>query len=168
MKSQHGSVHTKDTKILTNFIELDLQRGLLIRVLLKLSLDLTIATVLSDDNGDEPSLTSGDLSTRQENGGGHVVGASLLVAKLRQLLLPACLAETQSLLLKLVRFTSHSGLIRQYTRSLYNNTIDGDVHTGLNLQKVSNNNVAWVDTLFFTVSLAGYLKLMSKFIILFS
>jgi hypothetical protein len=135
-----------------------LQRSLLVGVLFELGLDLAVATVLSDNDSDEPSLTGGDLSARQEDGCGHVVRASLFVTELSQLFLSAGLAEAQSLLLKFVGFSCHCRLISQYTRSLHNYTIDGDVHTGLNLQKVSNNNVAWVDRLFFTVSLAGNLK----------
>jgi hypothetical protein len=51
MQSKESSIHTEFAEILTNLIELDLKRGLFIGVLLELGLDLTIATVLANDNG---------------------------------------------------------------------------------------------------------------------
>jgi hypothetical protein len=63
VKCQQCCEHTQCSKILTDLVKLNLQRSLLIGVLLKLSLDLTIATVLSNNNSNKPTLTSCNLGT---------------------------------------------------------------------------------------------------------
>jgi len=68
VQSEDGCVHAEFAKVLTNLLELYLQRGHLIAALLELSLDLAITAILSDDEAHEPALTSGNLSAREENG----------------------------------------------------------------------------------------------------
>ena len=102
MEGQQGSVHTKTSEILTDFVELDLQGSLLIRVLLELCLNLAIATVLTNNNSDKPAFTCGNLSTGEKDRGGNVVCTSLLSAELSQLFFSAILAEFQSFLFKLI------------------------------------------------------------------
>ena len=63
MKSKDGSIHSKFSEILTDLLKFALKGGHLITVLLKFSLNFASATVLSDDQTNEPALTSLDLSS---------------------------------------------------------------------------------------------------------
>jgi hypothetical protein len=67
MDDEDSAVHTKLSNICSNDFELVLERSSLIRLLLNSSKDLVLTSVFVYDNGEEPSLTSLDLSSGENN-----------------------------------------------------------------------------------------------------
>lgn len=63
MDDEDSTVHTKLTNISGNDLKLVLERSSLIGLLLDSSENLVLTGVGSDNNGEEPTLTSLDLSS---------------------------------------------------------------------------------------------------------
>ena len=63
MNNEDSAVHTELTNISSNDLKLVLERGSLIGLLLDSSENLVLTGVRSDNNGEEPTLTSLDLSS---------------------------------------------------------------------------------------------------------
>lgn len=154
MKSKESGIHTKHTQVLSNLFEFQLKRGHLITVLLKLSLDLAIAGVLTNDDSYEPTLSSGNLGAGKEDRCCDIMRATLLATELSQFFTALSHASVIGLLLKFIGLTSHCGLISKDTRGSKNYTIDGDVHACLDLQDVTNNDLTDVDGLLLTITSA--------------
>jgi hypothetical protein len=69
---QKSAVHTELTDIRTNSFKFLLERGSL-NILFELIKNLSDATVLSNDNANEPTFSSGYLGTREHDGGREIV-----------------------------------------------------------------------------------------------
>ena len=149
---QNGSVHTKFSNIYGNNVKLLLKWSILIWLFFKKSHDLTLAGHLSDNNAHEPTLSDLDRSTREQNWGWDIVvreGSLLVVSFVFGLSLKALF---KSFFLDLLTFTCHSRLISQDTITLKNDTVYWDVHTGFDLDDVSDDDVVSMDWDFLGVS----------------
>ena len=67
MDDEDGAVHTELTNISSNDLKLVLERSSFIGLLLDSSENLVLTGVGSNNNGEEPTLTSLDLSSREDN-----------------------------------------------------------------------------------------------------
>lgn len=70
----------------------------------------------------------------------------------------SCLTVIKGILLKLVTFSSHCRLVCLDTRASDDDTVDWNVHAGLDLQDITHLNVVVVDLLFFSSSDCHNLK----------
>jgi len=106
VQSQYGSVHSKQTKLLGNNFELDLERRHLITILVELSSDLSVATVLSNDKAKEPAFSRSDLGSRKKHRRGNVVGIRYLVSEIGHLLVLLTHTDVKRLFFEIIRLTS--------------------------------------------------------------
>jgi hypothetical protein len=73
MDNENGAVHTKLTNISSNGIKFVLERSSLSLLGLNGGKDLILASIISDNGTEEPSLSSLDLGSRKENWGRNIV-----------------------------------------------------------------------------------------------
>jgi hypothetical protein len=73
MDNENSAVHTKFTNIFGNNLKLDLKWSDFVGFCLNSSQDLILTGIWSNDNSEEPSLTSLDLSTGKENRGWNIM-----------------------------------------------------------------------------------------------
>lgn len=123
--------------------------------MLQLSKDLAHATVLTNHDANEEAFTSRNLSTREEKRRRDVMRALLVgleILILSVFLLLSRFTVVRGVLLELVGFTCHCGLVALDTRAANDDAVDGDVHTCADLQNVTHHDVVMVDRLLMTVS----------------
>jgi len=82
---------------------------------------------------------------------------ALLASKFGFLFFQLCHAEIEWLLLELIRLSGHGSLVCHDTRALDDKTIDWDIHTGPDLNEITNDNVANVNLDLLSFSKAGNL-----------
>jgi len=75
MDNEDSAVHTELTNISRNDLKLVLERGSLVGLLLDSSKNLVLAGVFIDNDSEEPSLTSLDLSSGEDNRGWDIMSS---------------------------------------------------------------------------------------------
>jgi hypothetical protein len=143
MDNKDSAVHTKLTNISSNGIKFVLERSSLSLLGLNGGKDLILASIISDNGTEEPSLSSLDLGSRKENWGRNIVrglgefSISLMLVLSEEALL-------KGLLLKMIRLTSHGRLIGHNSRSLNADSINWDVDSILDHDNVTDHKVVSV------------------------
>lgn len=85
------------------------------------------------------------------------MSAALLVTKFSELFLASGLTEFEWLLLELITLAGHSGLVCEDTRCRKYDTVDWDIHAGLDLQDITDHDVTDVKSNFLAITDALYL-----------
>ncbi len=83
------------------------------------------------------------------------MGPALFAPKFGFLFLQLCQAEIDWLLLEFIRLSGHGGLVCHDTRALDDKTINWDVHTGPDLNEITDDNVTNVNLDLLSISKAG-------------
>ena len=151
MDNEDSAVHTKLTNISSNDRKLVLKRSSLVGFCLNSCKNLILTCVLVDNNGEEPSLTSLDLSSREDNWGWDIMSSHgelifFLMLSLSEKALVVGFSE------QVIRFSSHRRLIYQDTVGFNANSINRNVHSVLDFDEVTNLQVISVLDLFLSAS----------------
>ena len=150
MDGHKSSVSTHETNIGGNRLELVLE-GSDLGAHLELLDNFTEAGAVADHDADHLAFTLGAVGARHKNGGGKVVLArdfsdgSLVHVGL--LLVLDTHASSEGFLLDFVGFTSHGGLVAKKLGRLQEDTIDGDSHTVVDHNDVTNVEMVVMDGL---------------------
>ena len=159
MDCEQSTVHTKFSNISSNLFKLHLKRSSF-DSLLKFTHNFADTTVLSNDNTNEPSFSSCNLSSGKQNWRWQIM--RVLSIRLEVLIFGiffdlSRFAMLHSVLFELVRLSCHGSLIGLDARGFQNDSINGDIHACLDFADISHLNVIVMDSLLFSFSDSHYL-----------
>ena len=138
MDNKNSAVHTKLTNVGSDGIKFVLKRSSLSLLGLNSGKNLILASVISNNGTEEPSLSSLDLGSREENWGRNIM-RSLGEFSIGLMLMLSEEALLNGLLLEMIRLTSHGRLIGHNTRCLNANSINWDVHSVLDHYDITDH-----------------------------
>jgi len=147
MDNEDSAVHTKLTNVSSDGIKFVLERSSLSLLGLNGGKDLVLASIISDNGTEEPSLSSLDLGSRKEHWGRNIM-RGLGEFSISLMLMLSEEALLNGLLLEMIRLTSHGRLIGHNTRGLNANSIDWDVHSILDHDDITDHKVVSVSSNF--------------------
>lgn len=159
MDGQKSAVHTKLSDITTNSFKLLLQ-GCSLNSSFKCVQNSTFTTLFSNNDDQEPSFTGSNLSSRKHNGWWNIMRFVLRLFRISILGIFFFLSEftvVVGILLQLVWFSSHSWFVILDTRASNDNTVYWNIHTGNDLDNVTDLNEVVVKLLFFALPHHSYL-----------
>jgi hypothetical protein len=144
VEDQDGAEHSELADVSRDDVQHFLERRFFLLGVTKRGLDLTFAGLLTDDYDKEESLARGDIRTGQKNARRDVV--MVLFLALGTLLMDSLLfhARCESITWQVVRFTGHRRFVDLNATGFENNSVNGNAHTGFNLDDITDREFVLV------------------------